>query len=89
MNSKLKPCPLCENTDINAVDLLTFGDMHLIECFDCGCRVDGETLLEAINFWNTRPDTVPLSVLEEVLRGECFDWHFKDLMGRIKKKAGL
>ena len=33
--------------------------------------------------------TIPLSAVEEVLRGECFDWHFKDLMGRIKQKAGL
>ena len=57
------------------------GTIDLVICPKC----EAEIVVDV----NEGEPTVPLSVLEEVLRGECFDWHFKDLMGRIKQKAGL
>jgi len=57
MNS-LKPCPFCGSRAAEPIKKI-YGDCHptyayIIECTECTCDIEEDTLAEAIPVWNTR-----------------------------------
>jgi Lar family restriction alleviation protein len=78
MESKLLPCPFCEESakEINETFTLE-GIMHAIQCMSCECKTDYfPDLKTAIDIWNTRTnkDAKAMAELKEYLTGEVKEW---------------
>lgn len=50
---KLEACPFCESDNIDGSDIA--GGGWVTECNDCGAEMMGDTQLDSIEKWNTRP----------------------------------